>query len=291
MKKNLLADSADPAYPGRTTETRKGTGAPGMSIFETRGVFLRLFVPLLLAGSLSAQSEQTSPASPAAAQQGSPSMPASQQAAQGQSPEMVLKVTTRMVVVDVVVHDKKDQGVPDLEAGDFIIREDGVEQKISAFSFQRPGAAPPGDLASSPVVLPPNVFRNVPRFRSQGALNVLLLDGLNTTLLNQAYVRWAMIKFLDKLPQGQPVAIYALGRKLRLLQDFTTDLSELKKVVQAYEGKPSHVLSNPTGTSEVPMTLQGWAEQTAAEKAPQFKSQIEGFAAETASNQTDTQIQ
>src|SRR5262249_54435742 len=155
----------------------------------------------------------------------------------------------------------KDQGVPDLEASDFTVREDGVEQKITAFSFQRPDQAEAATAAPLPaVVLPPNVFRNVPHFRPNRALNVILLDGLNTTLLNQAYVRWAMIRFLDKLPQGQPVAIYALGRKLRLLQDFTTDLSELKKVVQTYEAKPSHVLSNPTGTSEVPMTLQGWGE-------------------------------
>src|SRR5215467_2904359 len=111
-----------------------------MSISLNKRVFVKLLVSLLLAGTLYAQSAQPSPASPAAAQQDSPSAPASQQAAPGQSPEMVLKVTTRMVVVDVVVRDKKDQGVPDLEATDFIVREDGVEQKVSAFSFQRPGS-------------------------------------------------------------------------------------------------------------------------------------------------------
>jgi VWFA-related protein len=262
-----------------------------MSMSQMQRVFAGIVVFVLLAGTLTAQSLQPAPANPAGSQQNSAPAPAAQQTASGQSPEMVLKVTTRMVVVDVVVRDKKDQGVPDLEAADFIVREDGVEQKISAFSFQRPGSTAVAAAASPAVALPPNVFRNVPHFRANSALNVILLDGLNTTLLNQAYVRWAMIKFLDKLPQGQPVAIYALGRKLRLLQDFTTDLSELKKVVQSFEGKPSHVLSNPAGTSEVPMTLQGWAEQTAIEKAPQFKSQIEGFAAETASTQTDTQIQ
>lgn len=256
-----------------------------MTAIHLHRISVVFLVPILLAGIVAAQTEQPSPAGQAEPQK---TPVASQEAAPGQSPEMVLKVTTRMVVVDVIVRDKKDQGVPDLEAADFTVREEGVEQKISAFSFRRPGSAAASVPAST---TPPNLFRNLPRFQANSALNVILLDGLNTTLLNQAYVRVEMIKFLEKLPQGQPVAIYALGRKLRLLQDFTTDLSELKKVVQSFKGQGSHVLSNPTGTSEVPMTLQGWAEETASEKAPQFKSQIEGFAAETVSNQTDTQIQ
>ncbi|HMF89534.1 MAG TPA: VWA domain-containing protein [Candidatus Angelobacter sp.] len=245
----------------------------------------RFLLPLLLAGALSAQSGQSSPSDQTDPQK---SPAASQQGVAGS--DLVLKITTRMVVVDVVVHDKKDQVVRDLEAADFTLREDGVEQKISAFSLQRPAEGAPAP-PPAPGVMPSNVFRNVPHFRAKSALNVVLLDGLNTTLLNQAYVRVEMVKFLEKLPQGQPIAIYALGRRLRLLQDFTTDLSELKSVIQSFKGQSSHVLSNAAGTSEVPMTLQGWAEQTAAEKAPLFKSQIEGFAAETASNQTDTQIQ
>lgn len=246
-----------------------------------------LLLTLLLTTIVSAQSVPSSPASPGESQHNAP---ASQQTAPSQPQDMMLKVTTRLVVVDVVVRDKKDQTVPDLEAADFTVREDGVEQRISAFSFQRPAAAAAAPAPAA--VTPSNVFRNAPRFRTNSALNVLLLDGLNTTLLNQAYVRVEMIKFLDKLPQGQPVAIYALGRKLRLLQDFTTDLSELKKVVRSFQGKSSHLLSNPSGTSEVPMTLQGLAEQTVEDpRLAQFKVQIEGFAGETASNQTDLQIQ
>jgi len=213
---------------------------------------------------------------------------ASQNQAAKPESELVLKVTTRMVVVDVVVHDKKDQPLADLEASDFTLREDGDVQQISAFSFQHPQAAA---VAPAQTVTPPNVFRNVPHYRSGAALNILLLDALNTTTLNQAYVRVEMVKFLEKIPPGSPVAIYALGRKLRLLQDFTTDLSELKKVIRAFKGEKSHVLSDPGGAPEISMTPQGWAEQSLAEKAPVFKAQIEAFAAEVSSSQTDVQIQ
>jgi VWFA-related protein len=199
------------------------------------------------------------------------------------------RVTTRMVVVDVVARDKKDQTVNDLEASDFSLREGGREQKISTFNFQHPGRALAPAAAGA--TLPPNVFRNIPKFQALSALNVILIDGLNSTLLNQAYVRAEMVKFLDKLPQGQPIAIYALGRRLLLLQDFTTDLTELKKVIQTFKGHSSHVLSNPTGTSEAPMTLQGWAAQVVEIWAPQLKAQIDDFAQDTSSNQMDIRVQ
>jgi VWFA-related protein len=122
-------------------------------------------------------------------------------------------------------------------------------------------------------------------------LNVILLDALNTNLLNQAYVRIEMVKFLDKLPQGQPVAIFTMGRKLRMIQDFTTDLTELKKVIRTFKTESSHALSSPTGTPEVPMTLQGWADQTVAEFSPGLRAQIQDFAQQSVADQSDIRIQ
>ena len=221
--------------------------------------------------------------------------PSSQQAvstapAQGAGDSsMVVKVKTRLVIVDVVARDKKDRTVTDLKESDFRIKEDGKEQKMSVFTLQRPialEAAAPTQLD----VLPPNVYRNAPHFKANSALNVILLDGLNSTLLNQFYVRDEMVQFLQKLPQGQPIAIYALGRKLRLLQDFTTDLTDLKHTIQNFKGESSHVLKSPTGTAEVPMTLQGIAGQIAQDLAPGFKQQIENFAQETGSDQMDYRI-
>jgi VWFA-related protein len=145
-----------------------------------------------------------------------------------------------MVVVDVVAHDKKDLAVTDLEATDFSLKENGKEQTISTFNFQHPGSAPLPSVSG--VMLPPHAFRNAPRFQAASALNVVLLDGLNSNVVEQAYVRVEMIKFLSKLPQGEPVAIYALGKKLYLLQDFTTDLDELKKTIEAFKGQSSPLL-------------------------------------------------
>jgi VWFA-related protein len=201
----------------------------------------------------------------------------------------VLKVKTRLVIVDVIAQDKKGQPVTGLQQSDFKIREDGKPQSISVFAFQHPVP----EVAASrpqPEIPAPNVFRNVPRFQTNSALNVILLDALNCTLLDQFYVRDEMVKFLEKLPQGQPVAIYALGRKLRLLQDFTTDLTELKRIVRLFKGESSHVLNNPTGTAEVPMTLQGFADQLTKELDPEIRIQIQNFAQEDTSNRSDLTV-
>jgi VWFA-related protein len=246
----------------------------------------QLFVRFALLALLGATAVPQS-APPAAATQDPAPSPTAQ--APQKTAQPAFKVTTRLVVVDVVARDKKDQTVNDLEASDFSLKENGKEQKISTFNFQHPAASSEPAEAGAP--LPPNVFRNTPKFNSRSALNVILLDGLNSTLLEQAYVRVEMVNFLEKLPQGQPIAIYALGKKLILLQDFTTDLTELKHVIQTFKGQSSHVLANPTGTSEVPVTLSGWSEQVAKDLAPALVSQINSFAEDNTSNQMDIRVQ
>src|SRR5947209_20416668 len=136
---------------------------------------------------------------------------AGQSEAQAQQPGgsiPIIRANTRLVIVDVVAVDKKGQFVTDLEASDFKLVEEGKEQKISIFSLQQPSSEP---FALNASRLPPNVFRNAPKYQPTSALNVILLDGLNSSLLEQAYVRTEMIKFLEKLPEGHPVAIYMLG--------------------------------------------------------------------------------
>lgn len=160
----------------------------------------------------------------------------------------VLKAVTRLVVVDVVATDKKGEPVTGLNESDFSIAEDGKEQAIKAFSFQQAGhqnaAAAPAPVKEK---LPSNIYTNIPSYRPDGALNVILLDALNTNSLNQAYVRDQMLRYLDRMPEDRPVAVYVLGAKLRLLQDFTTDRSVLKEVIRKLKGYNSPLLENPTG--------------------------------------------
>src|SRR5579864_7044938 len=95
-----------------------------------------------------------------------------------------VKVNTQLVIVDVVAHDKKGQAVTDLKTADLRLLEDGKEQPIRSFVLQRPG--PSNALpVQEQVALPANMVSNARKFPPNTALNVVLLDSLNTTILNQ----------------------------------------------------------------------------------------------------------
>src|SRR4029077_18273551 len=55
-------------------------------------------------------------------------------------PATVLRVTTRLVVVDVVATNNKGAPVTDLKAEDFTVQEESVEQPIQVFSFHQSGS-------------------------------------------------------------------------------------------------------------------------------------------------------
>ena len=219
------------------------------------------------------------------------STPESAQSAAGQQKIPVVRVTARLVIVDVVAHDKKGHAITDLETTDLRILEDGKEQSIRSFIFQQPRQSA-NESGPEQAALPANVVSNVAhKFPPNTALNVILLDSLNSNLLNQAYARIEMVKFLEKLPQGQPVAIFTLGRKLHMVQDFTTDLTELKRVIRAFKGESSPALQSPTGTPEVSMVPQGIAAQALVAMAPQLMMQIKEFAQETTADQDELRVQ
>ncbi len=196
----------------------------------------------------------------------------------------VLKTVTRMVVVDVVATDRKGQPVTDLQQSDVTVLEDGKEQEIKVFSFQHPLQAASAPIAA--VKPPANVFTNVPQYLSSSALNVVLLDALNTNLLNQSYVRQQMLKYLEKLPQGSPVAVYTLSGKLQLLQDFTTDPEVLKATVKKLKGKASPVLDNPTGGPDIQMVPGG----SFGGLPPALEASMASFESERISFQTDFRV-
>jgi len=171
----------------------------------------------------------------------------------------VLKSITRLVVVDVVATGK-DGAVTDLQRDDFTVLEDGKEQKIRVFNFQQPRVNTSGSAPIVPPKLPENVYSNVARYNTSSALNVVLLDALNTNLPNQAYVRDQMIRYLEKMPEGQPVAVYTLGTKLTLLQDFTNDPAVLKSVIKELKGKISPLQDNPAGGPDAELLPAGLAD-------------------------------
>lgn len=203
-----------------------------------------------------------------------------------------LKATTRLVVVDVVATDSKGHAVTDLTAADFKLLENGREQKITSFNATvKTSSHQDAPLAAStPAVLPEGVVSNVPQYRVDGPLNIILLDSLNTSLPSQGWVRNRMLELLKKMPSDRPIAIYNLGSRLRLLQDFTSDPSKLKAAVAEYQGAPSSIVRNTMGGAQemLPATVYSNLE------AMGLGSVIEGvrrLEAEDTVHETDFQVQ
>jgi VWFA-related protein len=202
---------------------------------------------------------------------------------ESQGTATVLKVKTRLVIVDVIALDHKGSAVTDLEAKDFTLTEEGKQQTIRSFSFQQPSQAP-GELATLvPITLSANRITNMPRFKTSSALNVLLIDGINVSNVNQKYTREEMLKFLAKLPAGQPLAVYAMGPKLRMLQDFTVDPALLKAAVKKAKDNALGVRSENSNAADLPPGL--------IEQMPDgMLQQVLRFGQEQSINQMDERV-
>jgi VWFA-related protein len=204
-------------------------------------------------------------------------------------PGITLKSSTRLVIVDVVVRNGKGEAVTDLKSSDFTILENGKPQEVRIFQFQQPeapAAAPPPSF--TPSSHSPGLISNIPRYKTTGALNVILLDGLNTASPRQAYMRNRMIEFLEKLPNGEPVAVYTLGSRLQLLQDFTTDPEILKRAIQGVHRNNAAMTSNPAGGPDI-VIPESFVSQLPAQMQQEIRQfEHEGTAAQTESRMSIT---
>jgi VWFA-related protein len=145
-----------------------------------------------------------------------PALAMAQTAATGA--DNTLHVTSRIVYVDVVVHDASGHLVHGLTQKDFQLSEDGQEQQIDYF------VAHSYDLSAPRPALAPhakNQFSNVPMAGPAGSVNMILFDLVNTDPQSQAYARKQMLAFLKALPPGQQVALFVLSDQLHLFQSFT----------------------------------------------------------------------
>jgi VWFA-related protein len=159
----------------------------------------------------------------------------------GNQPAISLRVTTRMVLLDVVATDKNGKLIADLHPTDVAILEDGRPQSIKLFSLATNDSA--GSQKKTPQ-LPPNVFSNRPEYRQPaGPLVLLLLDGINTATTDQAYARRQMLQYVRTLKSYQRVAIFALTTDLLLLQDFTSDPQTLRTALEHYSSNDSLLLA------------------------------------------------
>jgi VWFA-related protein len=164
---------------------------------------------------------------------------------------LVLKVTSKVVLVDVVVTEKGN-AVHDLDRSRFHILEDGHEQHLSYFDETKPPASAPAKTSTACVTQTASgIISNVPCATSLGPVNVLLLDALNTPIANQVDIQHQVLKYLSHMPPGTSLAVFMLGGhgELQMLSGFTMDAAQLEKAVRSEKAKPSLSVALDTGTA------------------------------------------
>jgi VWFA-related protein len=146
-----------------------------------------------------------------------------------------IRLTSRLVYVDVVVRDRSGQVVRGLTQQDFKIEEDGKPQKLDFFEAHTLDQASLTRGMKAPAVAEPQLqYTNVAkRDAASGAINIILFDLLNTPRSDLLNARKQLIEFLRKLPHGQSVALFVLTDTLHMVQNFTGSSDRLLAAAQA----------------------------------------------------------
>lgn len=159
----------------------------------------------------------------------------------------VLQAGTQLVVVDVVVEDKNGHPIHGLKPEDFHVSEDKASQAIH--TFEEHTALPQSTRPVTMPKLPPGTFTDYTPVPPNGALNVLLLDALNTPMKDQSFVRYELQQYVKHANPGTRIAIFGLSSRLFLLQGFTSSPETLKNVVDhKLIPRGSDLLDDPVGT-------------------------------------------
>jgi VWFA-related protein len=148
---------------------------------------------------------------------------------------MVLRVTTRLVTVDAIVKDRTGHPVVDLQKEDFRLYENGKLQQIAVFNLERSSPERRPSAASTAK----DVYTNVAGSGGTGPPTVLLIDALNTPSADRLYLHRQLTRYVEQRSTLQPMAVYVLGNRLYLLQDFTTDPELLKSALRRFNPETS----------------------------------------------------
>ena len=184
-------------------------------------------------------------------------LPQSSNDRQSRQTRSVLRATTRLVQVNVVVRDKSGKPVEGLQSEDFTVFDEGQPQKIAVFSLESSSARTRAAGGALPPNRPANVFTN--RLDRSGPLRpsvtIVLFDALNTPIDDQAYARERIIQFLGTLHPEDHAAIYLLTTKLQVLHEFTQDTKELLAALEHFHGRSSAFLDPATSSSMDPSAI------------------------------------
>lgn len=149
--------------------------------------------------------------------------------AQAAAPQ-TLKVTTRIVVLDVVATDKQGNPVNGLTRDDFTVFEDKQPQEIRSFETPGEHRMPPGDTA---------IVNSAADLKKIGdaPVTILVLDELNSRFEDMSFARQMMVKYLQSqsaVLREPTVLMAARNNSFQQMHDYTQSRDELIDVVKKH---------------------------------------------------------
>jgi VWFA-related protein len=157
-----------------------------------------------------------------------------------------IRVATRLVQVNVVVH-KDGLPVADLTRDEFRVLENGKEQPIELFETN---VTPATSIITEAPAVPTFTNRLVDRSTS---VSVILIDNLNTSVVDQIGVRDQALAFLRELRPTDRVAVYLVddSSAIHVLHDFSSNTQSLIAAVSRVATRTSNQVAAAEDRSAV----------------------------------------
>lgn len=155
----------------------------------------------------------------------------------------VVKITTNLIRIDVVVTDKKGQQVTGLKAEDFELTENGTPQTITNLSYVSAPELAKNEKQSKKVEaksgLEIPVVQNELNESQVRRTYALIVDDLGVSFSSMFGIKAALKKFIDEQMQpGDLVALVRTGGGVGALQAFTSDKAKLLSTVNSLKWNP-----------------------------------------------------
>jgi len=155
---------------------------------------------------------------------------------QGYTPP-TLTVTTRIVVLDVVVTDKKGNLIQrTLGKDDFSIFEDGQPQTIRSFEAPAEHRMPAATAAAAGGAAVVHSAADLTKI-GDAPVTVLVIDELNSRFEDSSYSRQMLVKYLQTQPPvlKQPAMLMVAGNtSFQQLHDYTQDRDALVQAIKKH---------------------------------------------------------
>ncbi len=163
------------------------------------------------------------------------------------SPPFKLTATANVVLVPVVVTDKRGQHMPGLTAADFEVKEEGVLQTINGFEEVSAETA-----KVQPPPLPPNTFTNELYAERPKKLEIIAIDQVNVAFVHGIEGSRGLVTFLAKnIGADALLAMVALRPNgVQFVHNFTSDPAVLVNAVKKLQ--PGVLTASDTRTQEIP---------------------------------------